>query len=150
LDGRDERRAFAAQYERILRANAEHEVIDAAERIVCEAWLERLETLGANAAQLMATSQAAHEAARQRVREASATAEPGSMFRALRMLEQVERSCSQSGQLCREILAFAKEQLEELARARCAREVRCRVNAACVEAARRAALGAAVEPAKDA
>lgn len=142
LDGIDQRRAFAEQYERIVLANAEHEVVDAAELVVCDAWLERLETLGANAAQLMATSRAAHDAARARVREASAEAEPGSLLRALELLEQVESSCLRNRELCREILAFAQEQLEALTRARCAREVRRRVNAACVEAARHAALGA--------
>jgi hypothetical protein len=141
LDGIDQRRAFAAQYERIVRANAEHEVVDAAELVVCDAWLERLEALGANAAQLMATSRAAHDAARARVREASAEAEPGSLLRALELLEQVETSCVRNRELCCEILAFAQEQLEELTRARCAREARRRANAACVEAARHAALG---------
>lgn len=141
LDGIDQRRAFAAQYERIVLANAEHEVVDAAELVVCDAWLERLETLGANAAQLMATSRAAHDAATARVREASAEAEPGSMVRALELLEQVESSCLRNRELCREILSFAQTQLEELSRARCAREARRRVNAACVEAARHAALG---------
>ncbi|WP_034271631.1 hypothetical protein [Actinospica robiniae] len=141
LDGIDQRRAFAAQYERIVRANAEHEVVDAAELVVCDAWLERLESLGANAAQLMVNSREAHEAARAQVREASASAEPESVLRALQVLEQVESSCVRNRELCREILAFAQEQLEELTRARCAREVRRRVNAACVEAARHAALG---------
>lgn len=141
LDGIDQRSALAAQYERIVRANAELEVVDAAELVVCDAWLERLEALGANAAQLMATSREAHEAARARVREASAEAEPDSVVRALQVLEQVESSCLRNRQLCCEILAFAQEQLDELTRARCAREVRRRVNAACVEAARHAAHG---------
>lgn len=144
----EQRRAFAAQYERIVQANAEHEVVDAAELIVCDAWLERLESLGANAAQLMASSREAHDAARAQVRDASAEGEPDSMMRALQMLEQVESSCVRNRELCREILAFAQEQLEELTRARCAREVRRRVNAACVEAARRATLGS--PPAADA
>lgn len=140
LDGLDQRRAFAAQYERIMRANAEHEVIDAAELIVGEAWLERLEILGANAAHLMATSQEAHEAAMASVHAARAAQEPAQVARALRLLEEVESSCSRNRSLCCEILAFARQQLEALTRARYAREARRRVNSACVEAARRAAM----------
>lgn len=140
LDGIDQHRAFVAQYERIVRANAEHEVIDAAETVVCEAWLGRLEALGANAAQLMATSHAAHEAATARVREARDAEEPGSIARALELLDQVESSYARNGRLCREILAFAEEQLDALTRARCAREARRRVNAACVEAVKHAAM----------
>ena len=266
MDETNQRRAFEAQYARVVRAHAEHEVIDAAERIVCDAWLERLETLGTHAAQLMAASRAAHRAATTRVREARAAAEadhcangrPGtpseygiaggywtdadieiagngwnnrpswqsgtgapttwsdadlgtsmnaaafstepnsepesdlrstsnsesvpepaaesafgagigisttagprtrrdpypelpanaaaeftsaSLARALYLLEQVELSYIQSKQLCSEVLAFAQQQLDALSRARCAREVRRRVNAACVEAARHAAMG---------
>ena len=165
MDGSNQRRALEAQYARIVRAHAEHEVVDAAERIVCDAWLERLETLGTNAAQLMASSRAAHQAAAAHVREAreaagaswpqpesdaadtaadvaaSAAAASGPLTRALFLLEQVELSCSQNKKLCGEVLVFAQQQLDALARARCAREVRRRVNAACVEAARHAAMG---------
>ncbi|MBR7837170.1 hypothetical protein KDL01_28090 [Actinospica durhamensis] len=168
MDGSNQRRALEAQYARIVRAHAEHEVVDAAERIVCDAWLERLETLGTNAAQLMASSRAAHQAATAHVREARDAAlasplQPGSdaadaaadaadaaastaltsglLTRALHLLEQVELSYSENKKLCGEVLVFAQQQLDALARARCAREVRRRVNAACVEAARHAAMG---------
>jgi hypothetical protein len=141
LDGIDQRRALAAQYEQVLRVNAEHEVVDAAELVVWDAWLARLETLSANAAQLMASSRSAHTVAREQLRAARAAADPPAVVRALELLDEVESSCVRNRELCREILAFAQEQLDGLIRVRCAREARRRANAACVEAARHAALG---------
>lgn len=113
----DGQAAAVDAYQRVVRDIADNQVIDAAEAVLADAWLERLGEMRRCALELADATRNIHHEAMSRLRDAQSSSNPAAIADAHEFVEKAE--CDLDGDLAasRRLLASVEEHIEIVCRA---------------------------------
>ncbi|HEX4788073.1 MAG TPA: hypothetical protein VH372_06390 [Actinospica sp.] len=143
MSGFDDEQAAITEYRRMMRAVAEHQVVDAAEAVLAHAWLTHLGEMRRCALDLVDATRSVHQEAVARLRAATSAEDPAEVAHAQAFVNQVEVDLDDDLAASRQLLACVEEHVELVCRAGYERVRRKQADLDRLKAARAAAYGEA-------
>lgn len=110
-------RTALAEYHRTLRAVADNQVVDTAESILAQAWLNHLGEMRRCALDLVDATRTVHQQAMTRLRSAQSQDDPAEIAHAQEAVEQVEVELGGDLAASRRLLESVEEHVELVSRA---------------------------------